>query len=228
MSDVLPDVLLVVAKRPEPGYTKTRLHGEFSPLEAAEIYRCLMMDTFRLVAQVPEVWPVITYTPDDARDYFRQMAPASFELLPQRGAHLGNRLPNALEHFLAQPGIRRAVIMNSDGPTLPVACLVEAFAALRTHDVVLGPDRDGGYYLIGMSHLHAGLFADISWSTDRVLDETLTNAMHLKLSVHVLPTWYDVDYAEDLRHLLAEGPLAAPQTYAYVSTLRSQWLNGYE
>lgn len=227
MSETPANVLLVVAKRPEPGRTKTRLHGEFSPAEAAEIYRCLMMDTFRLMTQVPEVKPVVAYTPDDARDYFRQIAPAHFELHPQRGPHLGDRLPNALEHYLAQPGVQRSVIMNSDGPTLPVACLVEAFTALATNEVVLGPDRDGGYYLIGMSRLHRGLFADVTWSTERVMDETLANARRLGLRVHVLPTWYDVDFGEDLKHLLAEGPLAAPQTYAYVSALRPQWLNGY-
>lgn len=220
------NVLLVVAKRPEAGHTKTRLHGEFSPFEAAEIYRCLMLDTFRLMARVPAVQPVVAYTPDDADGYFRQIAPAHFELLSQRGQHLGERLPNALGHVLAQPGIDRAVIMNSDGPTLPVDYLVEAFAALATADVVLGPGRDGGYYLIGMSRLHRGLFTGVTWSTERVMDETLANARRLGLRVHVLPVWYDVDFAEDLRHLLAEGPLAAPLTFAYVRALRPQWLNG--
>lgn len=162
----------------------------------------------------------------DAHDYFRRMVPANFELLAQRGQHLGERLPNALGHYLAQPAVARAVIMNSDGPTLPVAYLVEAFAALATADVVLGPGRDGGYYLIGMSRLHRGLFADVTWSTDRVKNETLANARQHGLSVHVLPEWYDVDFGEDLRHLLAEGPQAAPQTYAYVGVLRPQWLNG--
>ncbi|MFZ1597932.1 MAG: hypothetical protein WAW26_18965, partial [Anaerolineae bacterium] len=69
----LDQVLLTVAKRPEPGRTKTRLHDGFAPDEAAEIYRCLLLDTFRLMAQVRGVHPVVAFTPDDADDYFRAL-----------------------------------------------------------------------------------------------------------------------------------------------------------
>lgn len=222
--DAAAQVLLTVAKRPEPGRTKTRLHDGFAPTEAAEIYRCLLLDTFRLMGQAPAVRPVVAFTPDDAHDYFRALAPPHFDLLAQRGRDLGERLPNALGHFLALPGVQRAVIMNSDGPTLPVAYLVEAFAALVQHDVVLGPGADGGYYLIGMSRLHRGLFENITWSTDLVVDETLANVRRLGLSVHLLPVWYDVDVADDLRRILADGPDAAPETYAAVRRLRPGWV----
>ena len=219
----LDQVLLTVAKRPEPGRTKTRLHDGFAPDEAAEIYRCLLLDTFRLMAQVRGVHPVVAFTPDDADDYFRALVPLHFGLLPQVGRDLGERLPNALGHFLALPGVQRAVIMNSDGPTLPVGYLVDAFDALARCDVVLGPGSDGGYYLIGMSRLHRGLFENVTWSTDLVMGETMANARRLGLSVHVLPTWYDVDVADDLRRILADGPEAAPETYARVAALRPEW-----
>ena len=176
------------------------------------------------MAQVPAVRPVVAFTPDEADGFFRALAPPHFDLLPQRGRDLGERLPNALGHFLDLPGVRHAVIMNSDGPTLPVAYLVEAFAALEKHDAVLGPGVDGGYYLIGMSHLHRGLFENITWSSDRVVTETLANARRLGLSIHLLPVWYDVDVANDLRRILAEGPDAAPETYAAVARLRPDWV----
>ncbi len=222
--DAGASVLLTVAKRPQPGQTKTRLHDGFSPAEAAQIYHCLLLDTFRLMAQAPAARPVVAFTPDDADGFFRALVPPHFELLAQRGRDLGERLSHALGHFLALPGVRHAVIMNSDGPTLPAAYLHEAFAALAQADVVLGPGVDGGYYLIGMSRLHRGLFENITWSTDLVLGETLTRAQALGLSVHLLPTWYDVDFADDLRRLLADGPAAAPATYAYVAGLRPAWL----
>ncbi len=219
-------VLLTVAKWPQPGETKTRLQGEFTAEEAALIYRCLLLDTFRLMAQVRSegILPVVAFTPPAAVDRFRRLAPAQFGLLPQRGRDLGERLANALGDSLAMPGVRRAVIMNSDGPTLPVACLQEAFDALAHADVTLGPGMDGGYYLIGMSQLHTGLFEDVTWSTAHVLEQTLCQARRLGLSVHLLPPWYDVDFAPDLRQILVAGPEAAPQTYAYVTALRPQWL----
>jgi rSAM/selenodomain-associated transferase 1 len=217
-------VLLTVAKRPEPGRAKTRLHDGFTPEEAAMIYHSLLLDTFRLMAQVSGVRPVVAFTPDDADGFFRALVPPHFDLLAQRGRDLGERLPNALGHFLDGPGAQRAVIMNSDGPTLPVAYLEQAFDALGKADVVLGPGTDGGYYLIGMSRLHRGLFEKITWSTDLVVGETLARARSLGLSVHLLPTWYDVDVAADLRRILADGAEAAPETYATVARLRPSWV----
>ena len=76
--------------------------------------------------------------------------------MEQVGANLGERLANALSQHFDQ-GYRRVVIMNSDGPTLPLACLEEAFSGLDRADVTLGPGHDGGYYLIGMKRLHREL-----------------------------------------------------------------------
>ena len=117
------NALLVVAKRPAPGQTKTRLTPPLSPEQAAALYECLLRDTLDLIRRVPDVQPVIAFLPDApqdgrARDYFAALAP-DFELLPQEGADLGARLDNALSHYLAR-GYERVAIMNSDGPTLPV------------------------------------------------------------------------------------------------------------
>ena len=77
---------------------------------------------------------------------------------------------------------------------------------LKTKDdaVVLGPSDDGGYYLIGLRKLHRSLFEEIDWSTERVLAQTIDRARRLGLRVHLLPAWYDVDTADDLRRLTQE------------------------
>ena len=96
---------------------------------------------------------------------------------------LGARLDHALSHYLMH-GYERAVIMNSDGPTLPVAYLRRAFAELTDHaDVVLGPSDDGGYYLIGLTRPCPPLFRRIDWGTSEVLEQTLTVARRLGLAV---------------------------------------------
>jgi rSAM/selenodomain-associated transferase 1 len=216
--------LIVVAKRPEAGFTKTRLCPPFTPGEAARFYRCLMMDTLALAARVTGVAHFVAYTPVEAHSYFRNLVPEGFSLIPQKGADLGERLANALNDRF-QHGDRKVVVMNSDGPTLPLPFLQEAFLQLQHHDITLGMGHDGGYYLIGMKKLHPELFENISWSSERVICQTLDACRRLRLKVHRLPKWYDVDVGSDLQQLrfdLAKDPAAAPRTEAFLKS----WRNG--
>ena len=66
---------------------------------------------------------------------------------------------------------------------------------------VLGPCTDGGYYLLGLKTMHRRLFEDITWGTERVAAQTMERAREVKLDVHLLPPWYDVDDVEGLRRL---------------------------
>jgi rSAM/selenodomain-associated transferase 1 len=218
---VTHNALIVVAKEPVPGRTKTRLCPPLSPEAAADLYRCLLLDTFALVQRLESVDHSLAYTPASARDYFARLSPNGFRLVPQKGADLGERLSNALaQHF--EIGYRRVVIMNSDGPTLPSACLVEAFSGLDRAGITLGPGHDGGYYLIGMKRLHPELFQGIDWSTEQVIPQTLAVCRRLGLSVHQLPEWYDVDVAADLERLrgdLHREPELAPCTWELLQKL---------
>jgi hypothetical protein len=178
----------------------------------------LLLDTLALMQRLEGADLAVAYTPESARAYFSELAPNGFCLVPQQGADLGERLANALGHHL-DLGYRRAVIMNSDGPTLPLACLEEAFLGLDGADVTLGAGHDGGYYLIGMKQLYPELFQGIDWSTEMVVPQTLAICRHLGLSVHLLPEWYDVDVADDLDRLrrdLSRDPAPAPRTRAFL------------
>ena len=210
--------LIVVAKRPEPGFTKTRLCPPFTPGEAAQFYRCLMLDTLELAARVQGVEHCLAYAPIGAHPYFQNLMPEGFSMIPQQGADLGERLASILTDRF-QHGFRKVVVMNSDGPTLPLTYLEQAFQQLQNHDVSLGMGHDGGYYLIGMKRDQPELFENITWSSDQVLSQTLDACRRLQLKVHRLPQWYDVDVGDDLQHLrseLAKNPAAAPHTEAYL------------
>ncbi len=214
----MTDALIVVAKEPAPGSTKTRLCPPFSPETAAEFYQCLMLDTLALVARLDSADHTLAYTPSGSQSYFERLAPTGFSLVPQVGADLGERLANALrQHF--DLGYRRAVIMNSDGPTLPLAYLEQAFSGLDHADVTLGPGHDGGYYLIGMKRFEPALFRGISWSTERVVSQTLAICRDLGLKVHQLREWYDVDVRVDLDRLqtdLEQNPESAARTWGFL------------
>ena len=217
--------LLVMAKRPFPGQTKTRMIPALTPQEAAELYACFLQDVLALARSVPDVAPFIAYSPadDETRAYFQELAP-DFGLVPQIGVDLGARLDGVLTHCL-QNGYEQVAAMNSDSPTLPAAYLAQAFARLDDPavDVALGPCEDGGYYLIGWKqalrhgsvHALSRLVREVQMSTGHVLQDTLTIAEEENLRVALLPAWYDVDELPQLHRLqaeLQETPCAAPHT----------------
>ncbi|MDR3576846.1 MAG: TIGR04282 family arsenosugar biosynthesis glycosyltransferase [Anaerolineaceae bacterium] len=197
------NILIVIAKRPAPGQTKTRLIPPLLPQQAAALYECFLKDTLAIMKQVPAVQLEIAYSPENERSYFAGLAP-DFGLHLQQGADLGTRLDHALQHYL-KPGNCNVVIMDSDSPTLPAGCLVQAFTALNDGaDVALGPCDDGGYYLIGLKQPAPRLLLEVHMSTPQVARETLALAAEEGLKANLLPTWYDIDDISTLRRLVQE------------------------
>ncbi len=197
------NALIVVARQPVPGQAKTRLTPPLSVEQAAALYEGFLRDTLDLMRAVPDARRVVAYLPREARAYFAHLAPG-FELIPQSGENLGARLDHALTSYLSR-GAERVVAMNSDGPTLPLAYLRQAFAVLSNHnDVVLGPSEDGGYYLIGLRKPAPRLLREVHMSTPHVLADTLRIAQEENLRVALLPPWYDVDDQASLERLIAE------------------------
>jgi len=195
--------LAVVAKRPAPGQTKTRLCPPLTGEQAAALYECFLADTLDVMRQVKDVERAVSYLPEDERGYFRRLAP-DFTLHPQRGKDLGARLDNLLSAALAE-GARYAVVMDSDSPTLPAACVEEAYARLEAGaDVVFGPCDDGGYYLVGVTRPQPRLLREVAMSTPTVLEDSLSIARSLGLRVALLPAWYDVDTGAELERLQTE------------------------
>ncbi len=214
--------LLVVAKQPAAGQTKTRLCPPLDGPTAAALYACFLRDTLAVMREVEGVRRAIAYLPEDAEGYFRTLAP-DMGLTPQRGAELGERLDNLLCDALAD-GAQQAVVMDSDSPSLPPAYVAQAFAALDgPADVVLGPCDDGGYYLIGLKQPQPRLLREVPMSTPTVVKDTLTLAAELGLRTALLPPWYDVDTVAELaqlqRELLAAPPEQCPATRRMLAQL---------
>jgi uncharacterized protein len=195
------NALIVVAKRPTPGKTKTRLSPPLTPELASALYESFLFDTLDQMRQVDDAQRVIAYL--DECDYFQRLAP-DFELIPQEGHDLGERLDNALTFYLSR-GYERAVIMDSDSPTLPRDYLSHAFQVLSDGaDVVLGPCDDGGYYLIGLKKPTPRLLREVHMSTPTVAADTMALAKEEGLNLVTLPTWYDIDDVASLSRLIKE------------------------
>ncbi|HYN23618.1 MAG TPA: TIGR04282 family arsenosugar biosynthesis glycosyltransferase [Pyrinomonadaceae bacterium] len=198
----------MMIKAPRAGASKTRLVPPLAPHEAAALSVCFLRDTAANIAGISALGGaegVAVYTPVGAEADFDNLLPETFNLLPQRGEGFGERLFYAAEDLLTV-GYESLCLIDSDSPTLPSALLKQAVDALaRAGDrIVLGAADDGGYYLIGLKHAHRHLFANIDWSTPRVLSHTIERAAEINLEVDVLPAWYDVDDAATLVHLCNE------------------------
>lgn len=198
-----PTAMIVMAKQPLAGQTKTRLCPPLSPTQAATLYEGLLLDTLALVDGLPGIDLAIAITPPTAQPYFRSITAPGTRLLAVTGPDIGDCLTQALGGVLGM-GYHKALALNSDGPSLPPEYLSRAVAALDEADIVLGPSLDGGYYLVGMKHLQAGLFQGLAWSTDRVFAETLQRAEELGLRAALAPGWYDIDTPLDLQRLQDE------------------------
>jgi rSAM/selenodomain-associated transferase 1 len=192
-------LLVVVAKAPVPGEVKTRLVPHLTSEEAAELYRCFLQDRMMTLDTLRGVELAIAFTPADAGEMFVPFSRNGIGLFCQKGRDLGERLNNIFIEKLAG-GYDAVSIIDSDTPDLPRWSIQESFKRLLSNqtDVVFGPCRDGGYYLVGMRQPHPELFDDIPWSTARVLSNTLAKAQKLGVKSDLLPWWDDLDTFEDL------------------------------
>ncbi len=208
MSKLNVCALAVMTKAPQPGISKTRLVPPLAAAQAATLSACFLHDTCDNIAALRldgSAAGVAVYTPVGAEAYFDGLLPDSFALLGQRGKSFGDRLFHATEDLFSL-GYDSLCLIDSDSPTLPPVFLRAAVSALACPGdrVVLGPAKDGGYYLIGLKKLHRRLFDNIDWSTSRVLAQTIARAKEIKLPITLLPSWFDVDDATTLRYLCDE------------------------
>ncbi len=216
------NALLVFAKHPTPGRVKTRLTPPFTPQEAAELYRCMLLDTLAKVRSISDVQGLLFYQNEPAAlPYFQSLVP-DFVVAPQQGCDLGARMAGAFRQTFSR-GHRLAVIIGTDSPDLPVEYLHQAFRELADDsvDAVFGPSADGGYYLLALKRVHDCLFAGIAWSTGTVIEVSLARAREAGLRVRLLPVWHDVDTVADLeRRELLHAANGAALTREFMSKYR--------
>ncbi|GLR16847.1 TIGR04282 family arsenosugar biosynthesis glycosyltransferase [Portibacter lacus] len=113
----------------------------------------------------------------------------------QVDGNLGDKMGSAFTDELKVSD--RVIIIGSDCATLTQADIEDAFKTLDTHDTVIGPAEDGGYYLLGMKSNHNFIFEDMPWSQENLLEETLAKLSSKGLSYALLPVKSDIDYWED-------------------------------
>ena len=193
-------MLLVFARAPWPGQVKTRLIPHIGAERAAAIYRDLLTGTLQTALHAgfaeTQLWLA-----GDRHPYFDHITNrAALKIYQQQGADLGDRMHHAFARALKR--YRAAILIGSDCPALTAGDLKQARHALQKNDIVLGPARDGGYYLIGLCKNSRTLFKGIAWGEVSVLSETRARIKALGWQLSLLTERWDVDDLKSMRDYL--------------------------
>lgn len=184
--------LIVFLKAPRPGQVKTRLARTLGAEAAAAAYVRLLRATLERIAELPDVR--LCFAPDEAVGEIAPFCRPHWTVAPQGDGDLGRRMRRAFQAAFRE-GAERVAIIGTDCPALNAGDIREAWSGLADHDVVLGPCRDGGYWLVALREDQPVLFEAIPWSTPEVLSRSLERAAAAGLRVKRLRTLEDVDDA---------------------------------
>ncbi|GAB5410121.1 MAG: TIGR04282 family arsenosugar biosynthesis glycosyltransferase [Balneolaceae bacterium] len=188
------NTLKIFVKNPEIGKVKTRLAATVGDKEALKVYYSLLSYTKELVLKVEaekEVW----YSEFiDTSDLWNN---EGFTKKKQEGEDLGARMKKAFQDSFLKDEQAHVILIGSDCAELEEDHLKNAFEHLRDTDVVIGPAKDGGYYLVGMSKFLPELFEGVRWSTSEVLQQTMEKIKRLSVSYYLLEALNDVDNSQD-------------------------------
>ena len=212
MSNSNDTCVLLFAKSPNPGQVKTRLAVKVGKNIAAELYKCFVEDSITLLKNSGLDFR-LCFWPPETKNEFAFWLGTDISYLPQVGDDLGQRLKNTFEKTFDHD-YKSVIAIGSDSPDLSFDILKQAHTALRTHDTVIGPAFDGGYYLIGFNQntFTPEVFDKIDWSTNSVFKKTVDKLNSLEINFLKLQKWYDIDNFDDLKLLIERNENTAFKT----------------
>lgn len=191
--------LIVFAREPLPGKVKTRLAASLGDQHASRLYENMLQQVLETTRQLRDIETIVFWACEEES---LQMLTGRYQCnsRSQSPGDLGQRMQAACAEMFSE-GSTVCCIIGSDAPDLPMPYILEAYRLLEMQhsDVVFGPSRDGGYYLLGLCQVLPALFTNISWSSSEVLEQSLAAAKDSGLSTALLPEWQDIDTVEDLR-----------------------------
>lgn len=189
--------LIIFSRLPIGKETKTRLAPIFNEKQRAELHLAMWHDIFAEVLKLTDTDIYLYWTGSGDVKEYQQYIPYSFRLVKQEGDNLGERMRNAIRDIFVL-GYKRAVIIGSDVPSMKVENLAAAFDALNDSETVIGPSKDGGYWLIGMRKYIPEVFSISSWGGRSILDETICVFKRCGITYKIADTLQDIDTPKDV------------------------------
>ncbi|WP_445735402.1 TIGR04282 family arsenosugar biosynthesis glycosyltransferase [Mariniflexile sp.] len=187
--------IIIFTRTPELGTCKTRLAKTVGDEAALDIYKFLLKHTAMATEPINADKYVFYSEKIKKEDAWDESV---FIKKLQNGDDLGTRMENAFMDLFGL-GYQKVIIIGSDLLDLNPTHLNDAFEKLNEHEVVIGPAKDGGYYLLGLSKFNACIFQNKPWSEPHLLETTLEELAQKSVSLALLETLNDIDAFEDLK-----------------------------
>lgn len=188
------NLIITFTRNPELGKVKTRLAKTIGEASALAIYIKLLEHTESVLRNIDSDKAVYYSVKIRENDLWDSNI---YQKHQQFGNDLGIRMQNAFKAGF-DAGYSKIVIVGSDLHDLQPKHITQAFDALDTNDVTIGPAEDGGYYLLGMKTLYKDVFENKNWGTETVFEDTIKNLKNE--SVFLLEQLNDVDTYEDIEN----------------------------
>ena len=190
--------LIVFARNPRLGKIKTRLAKSIGNKNALKVYLHLLEHTAHVVGELKCVKHIYYDSFIEKDDIFNVK---DFNKNIQVGDDLGIKMYNSLKDVFGQ-WAEKVLIIGTDCFELKASVIDKAFEALDNNDAVIGPAKDGGYYLLGLKQLKKEYFTNKLWSKENVFLDTLLDFKRLNMTYFVLEQLNDVDVKDDLGNLI--------------------------
>lgn len=188
--------LIIFLKSPIKGQCKTRLIPLLGEQGATDFYKDLVNHCIDTANTLTNIDIALYIYPNTQHPFIQQLNTGdNSSLHQQQGNDIGERMYNAINTSLKT--YSHCVLIGSDCPVITPSYIEQAFKALESHNIALGPATDGGYVLIGSKVISPEIFAHTQWSTHTVLDQCLKNIKQLNYSHHLLPKLWDIDTPND-------------------------------
>lgn len=186
--------IIIFTRNPELGKCKTRLAKTIGNEATLEIYKHLLKHTANITKNIKADKFVFYSEHIKKNDIWDETI---FRKKLQKGNDLGERMENAFIDIFAL-AYEKVMIIGSDLLDLKSEHITLAFDALNESEYVIGPAKDGGYYLLGMKVMHQKLFQNKKWGTSSVLKNTLIDIENS--NIKLLEELNDIDTFEDMQH----------------------------
>lgn len=212
--------LVVLAKKPEVGFVKTRLGNDIGLEKSAKLYECFIQDAISQYQNFLNV-RVVFYV-----DQYKDEEPCFFTLIKDKfkvKTQVGDSFSEILKHiFQCEIKNGPCLIIGSDHPNLPTQYLRDGLDYLNTYpnSVVLGKDIDGGCYLLGMNKFFSNILDDFDFSNNDSYSETISRLTEYDINYFDLPTWYNISGIDDLKKLVIDLNNPIYGAYSPTQTLK--------
>jgi rSAM/selenodomain-associated transferase 1 len=194
---MIRNALIIFIKTPIPGQVKTRLQPHITEDQSAELYSAFLKDLDYKFQNQDEFACWYAVAPENFdKNILNQLVHLNNYFF-QAGVDLGERMHHAFQTLFSK-GYEKIVLIGSDLPTISVDIVSQTLQDLTNNECVIGPSKDGGYYLIALSKLYSELFEDLPWSSTEVLQKTIEILDEKSITYKLLPEFEDIDTYKEL------------------------------